>query len=362
MLLSLARAGRRLSDGLHHLGFMTLLQKAQKKGSKFLNPVSTGVGDLSTILRVIPRYLTNRQQRSPNKSLGPFTTDPRVFHRPPSSGLRVTWFGHSSSLLEVDGLRLLIDPVWDERASPFQWTGPKRFFPPTLTLLDLPDLDVILISHDHYDHLGEATIRHLAIQPNARRALWVTSKGVGTILRSWGVRTSQIVELDWTESKQINDGGNSLKITCWPARHFSGRSLWNRFETLWASFAIEGAQHSVFYGADSGPWPGFAEIGAKYRGFDLTMIEIGAFDPLWADIHLGPDAAVAAFQAMSSSGLLMPIHWGLFDLALHAWNQPIERIRQIAREQAIPLWSPEPGLPTEVVRGVELQSDWWMGH
>lgn len=338
---------------------MSLLTKAQKNGSKYLNPIPTSVGDFSIMLKVLPRYFINREQRSPPQSLGPFATEPDLFATPSESGLRVTWFGHSSSLVEIDGLRILIDPVWDKRASPFRWTGPKRFFPPTLPLAGLPDLDVLLISHDHYDHLGEETVRHLARLPNTRNALWITSKGVGAILERWGVRSSCLLELDWTESHDATLHGAPLKITSWPARHFSGRSLRNRFETLWASFAIEGAKHSVFYGADSGPWPGFAEIGERYRRFDLTMLEIGAYDPLWASIHLGPDAAVSAFREMNTGGLLMPIHWGLFDLALHAWDQPIRRVRELAREQNIPLWSPEPGLPTEVFPGVRVESDWW---
>ena len=155
--------------------------------------------------------------------------------------------------------------------------------------------------------------------------------------------------------------GRELKITSWPARHFSGRKLSNRFETLWACFAIEGDTHSVFYGADSGPWPGFAEIGRRHGHFDLVMLEIGASDPLWADIHLGPDGAVEAFEAMAVGGLLMPIHWGLFDLALHGWTEPIERLRELAESGGVPLWCPEPGLPTEVLAGVELRSDWWKG-
>ncbi len=263
-------------------------------------------------------------------------------------------------LLELDGARLLIDPVWEQRASPLNWTGPKRFFPPTLDLSDLPDLDVILLSHDHYDHLGEATVRNLQRMSQTRGAVWITSKGVGALLMRWGVSGSNLIELDWTETHHCKVRDRELKITSWPARHFSGRSLTNRFETLWASFAIEGERHAVFYGADSGPWPGFEEIGRKHHRFDLTMLEIGAYDPLWGDIHLGPDGALAAFKAMNVGGLLMPIHWGLFDLALHAWTQPIERMRSLAGEQGIGLWSPEPGLPTEVISGVEVLSDWWV--
>ncbi len=197
----------------------------------------------------------------------------------------------------------------------------------------------------------------LAKLESMRRAEWVTSLGVGEILRRFGVRGEQITELDWTESVSV--GGGALEITAVPARHFSGRGMLNRFETLWSSFVLKGTEHTVYFGADSGWWEGFAEIGAVYGPFDLTMLEIGAFNELWASIHLGPDGAARAFEALGGSGLMMPIHWGLFDLALHGWRQPIERLLEVAGERGIKVWSPEPGLPTEVVRGVEVRSDWW---
>ena len=341
-------------------GTMSLLRRADTRGRKFLNPIPTRVGGLSTVLKVLPLYLKNRAQRFPAVAPGPFATDARVYDAPSVSGLRVTWFGHSSMLLEIDGTRVLIDPVWEERASPVQWSGPKRFFAPTLPLADLPPIDVVLVSHDHYDHLGEATVRGLSSQGNLRDALWVTSLRVGAHLRRFGVEGSKIVELNWTETFVSSNRGRQLTVTSLPARHFSGRSLTRRDETLWASFALQGERHSVYYGADSGDWPGFAEIGESFRSFDLIMLEIGAFNALWRDIHLGPEGASNAFAAMKAGGLLMPIHWGLFDLALHSWTEPIEHLRTLADRRSIPLWSPEPGLPTDVVKGVELRSDWWM--
>jgi L-ascorbate metabolism protein UlaG (beta-lactamase superfamily) len=157
----------------------------------------------------------------------------------------------------------------------------------------------------------------------------------------------------------MGGGGEELRITALPARHFSGRSLGNRFETLWSSFVLKGAEHNVYFGADSGWWEGFAEIGAAYGPFDVTMLEIGAYNELWKDIHMGPDGAGRAFGELGGAGLLMPIHWGLFDLALHAWQQPMQRMLEVAAKKGLKLWAPEPGLPTEVVRGVELRSEWW---
>ena len=340
---------------------MAWMERAKRSGRKYLNPVSTSVGGLSVMFKVLPRYLANKEERTPTQPLGPFRTDARIYDRPPASGLRVTWMGHSSTLLEIDGMRVLIDPIWEERASPAQWFGPKRFFAPPLMLEELPQLDVVIISHDHYDHLGALTVAQLSRLPEAAGARWVTPRGVGSILQGFGVEAERIVELDWTESIRVG----ALELTALPARHFSGRSLFNRFETLWASFVIAGPEHRVFYGADSGEWEGFAQIGEKYGPFDLTMLEIGAYDPLWADIHMGPDGAARTFQAMqaaaqgqgqgaSGTGVFMPIHWGLFDLALHAWRQPIERIFDVEG-----LWTPEPGVPTEVEPGVEVRSTWW---
>jgi L-ascorbate metabolism protein UlaG (beta-lactamase superfamily) len=334
-----------------------MISGAAKRDGRFQNPVPTRVGGLSTILKILPLLLVNREERTPRKPLGPFRTDARIFATPPKGGLRVTWFGHSSMLLEIDGVRLLIDPVWDERAAPTRWAGPKRFFAPTLPLEEMPAIDGVLISHDHFDHLGEATVRRLSKMESMKKTQWVTSLGVSKQLQQLGVAAERIRELDWTQTASI--AGGACEVTSLPARHFSGRSLFNRFETLWASFVIKGHNHTAYYGADSGWWEGFTEIGAAYGPFDLTMLEIGAFNELWKDIHMGPDGAAHAFTALGGperAGLLMPIHWGLFDLALHSWRQPMERLLAIAVSQGWPLFAPEPGLPSELA---PVQSDWW---
>ena len=334
-----------------------MISAVVKRDGRFQNPVPTHVGGFSTIFKLLPLYLTNKEERVPLKPLGPFRTDARVYASPPESGLRVSWFGHSSMLLEIDGARLLIDPVWDERAAPAGWAGPKRFFAPTLTLEEMPEIEAVLVSHDHFDHLGKATIQRLSRLETVAKAQWVTSLGVGKLLERFGVAAERIVELDWTQSVVL--ASEACTITSLPARHFSGRSLFNRFETLWASFVIKGKDHTVYYGADSGWWEGFAEIGAAFGPFDLTMLEIGAFNELWKDIHMGPDGAARAYAALGGpgrAGLLMPIHWGLFDLALHGWRQPIERLVEVASGQGWPLFVPEPGVPTEALA---MRSHWW---
>jgi L-ascorbate metabolism protein UlaG (beta-lactamase superfamily) len=344
-----------VAERLYHAE-MTMLRRASKAGRKFLNPVPTTIGGFSTLFKVLPRFLSNKEEKFPRRPLGPFRTDVSVYEAAPESGLRVTWMGHSSMLVEMDGMRVLVDPVWDERASPSTWAGPKRFYAAPLRLEDLPGVDVVLVSHDHYDHLGEATIRRLAGLESMRGARWVTSLGVGEVLRRFGVWGEQISELDWTQCVTV--GG--LEITAVPSRHFSGRGLMNRFETLWSAFVLKGTKHRVYFGADSGWWEGFAEIGAAYGPFNLAMLEIGAFDVMWDGIHLGPEGAARAFEALGGAGLMMPIHWGLFDLALHGWRQPIQRLLEVAGEKKIKLWAPEPGRPTEVVAGVEMRSDWWL--
>ncbi len=346
---------------------MSLLKRAEIKGRQFQNPIPTTLGGLSLMLKVLPLYMSNRAETEPKQPLGPFFTNSDIYGTAPAGGLRVTWFGHSASLLEIDGVRVLIDPVWEERVAPTQWFGPKRFFPPTMPLEAFPELDAILISHDHYDHLGANTIRRLSRLNATAKSRWVTSLGVGKRLRGFGVAADRITELDWTQSTDIAGAelGRGVRLTAWPARHFSGRGIGDRLSTLWSSFVFEGPMHRVFYSADSGLWPGFAEIAAQYERFDLTMLEIGAFHPLWADIHLGPDGAAEAYRQMggpAKAGPLLPIHWGLFNLALHGWRDPIERLTAIAAKEGWPLWLPEPGLPTEVVAGQPVASTWWQGR
>ena len=343
---------------------MGLLKRSEKKEGRYLNPVPTTVGGFRTMWKVLPLYFSNREETEPRSPLGPFTTDARIYEQAPASRLRITWFGHSSLLIEIDGLRVLVDPVWEQRASPFQFMGPRRFFAPTLPLEQIPELDAVLVSHDHYDHFGASTLRRLAKLNATARASWITSAGVGRRLEKLGVDPRRISALDWLQSTEIagRELGQTLKITALPTRHFSGRWLHDRFTTLWSSFVLAGPRHRVYFGADSGFWDGYSEIGANHGPFDLTLLEIGAFHPLWAEIHLGPQGAARAYQAMGGPercGLLFPIHWGLFNLALHGWRQPIEQLSALAAREHLPLWLPEPGRPTEFEKGRPLQSAWW---
>ncbi|MFN2976911.1 MBL fold metallo-hydrolase [Terriglobus aquaticus] len=299
------------------------------------------------------RMLFGKEERIPKQQLGPFRTDLSLFQRQPASGLRVTWLGHSSLLVEIDGTTLLIDPVFSQRASMVQWAGPKRFFPAPLTMDELPHVDAVLLTHDHYDHLDADALRYF----DKRKPLYVCSLGVETHLKRWGVGEGRIHPMNWMDRFTVpSESDTPLELTALPARHFSGRGL-KRFGTLWSSFSLRTAKHHVYHGADSGWWEGFREIGETFGPFDLVMLEIGAFDQQWHEIHLGPDNALRAAQELQAR-VVMPIHWGLFNLAFHAWYQPPERFTEIAGAASMPVFLPEPGVPTEF-RGEPANSLWW---
>ena len=253
---------------------------------------------------------------------------------PPASGLRTTWLGHSTLLVEIDGRRVLIDPVWGERASPLTFLGPERFFAPPLPLAELPEIDAVVISHDHYDHLDVPTVRALV----ARDVRWLVPLGVGAHLAAWGVPEARITELDWWQSAEVA----GLTITATPARHFSGRGLTDGNRTLWAGWAITGPSHRVFYSGDTALHDELVEIGRRLGPFDLTMIEAGAYSAMWADVHLGPEQAVLAHRLVRGD-VMLPVHWGLFDLALHGWTEPMERVLAAADSQGVRVAAPRPG-------------------
>jgi L-ascorbate metabolism protein UlaG (beta-lactamase superfamily) len=269
--------------------------------------------------------------------------------KPPASGLRVTWLGHSTLLIEIDGLRVLTDPVWGKRASPVAFAGPKRFHPPPAALAALPPLDVVIVSHDHYDHLDRPTITQLATSP----VPFITSLGVGTHLEKWGVPAERITEMDWWE--QVEIGG--VTITAGPAQHFSGRGLKDRNTTLWASYHLRGPRHSFLFGADSGLTPEFSEIGKRLGPFDVVALEVGAYHPAWGDIHMGPVNAVTARELLGS-GAFLPIHWGTFNLALHPWDEPPETVLRLAPTRGITLLMPKLGEPVEPTRA-PMVDPWW---
>ncbi|MDC1142493.1 MBL fold metallo-hydrolase [Planctomycetota bacterium] len=278
----------------------------------------------------------NSENTRPDATIPIIKRSKADFDTPPSDGLRVTWIGHCTSLIEIDGQRVLTDPVWGERASPLTWAGPSRFYEPPLALEDVPQLDAILISHDHYDHLDFVTVKQW-LDLDTR---WVVPLGVGAHLEYWGVKPERITELDWWEDVKVGE----LTLTCTPARHFSGRSAVgaDRNETLWAGWAVTGPEHRVFFSGDTALHHELAEIGTKLGPFDLTMIDTGAYSEQWPDVHGGPEQAVIA-HTMLKGKVLLPVGWGSFDLSTHGWTEPVERLIVAANKQGVTIAIPKPG-------------------
>lgn len=264
--------------------------------------------------------------------------------------LAVTWYGHSSAVIEVDGYRVLADPIWSQRCSPSRTVGPQRLHPVPASLETLPAIDAVIISHDHYDHLDIDSVLQLA---RTQRAKFFVPLGVGAHLRSWGVPSERVVELDWHQSAQLGE----LTVVCTPARHFSGRFL-TRNTTLWSSWALIGPRHRAFFGGDTGYTKSFAEIGAEYGPFDLALMPVGAYHPGWPDIHMNPEDAVRAHRDITDTGLLVPIHWATFRLAPHPWAEPVERMLAAAQAESVTAAVPRPGQRLESASLPALDV-WW---
>ncbi|MBM9507144.1 MBL fold metallo-hydrolase [Streptomyces sp. KK5PA1] len=344
-----------------------ILASPNYRDGAFVNPVGAGVAASGDLIRSLPANL-RKDARLPRKPARPIPVHPTTLAdlaRPAASGLRLTWLGHSSVLAEIGGRRVLFDPVWGERCSPFAFAGPRRMHPAPVPLSALAaGLDAVVISHDHYDHLDMPSIMELVRSD----AVFAVPLGVGAHLEHWGVPADRLRELDWHESTEV--GG--LTLTATPARHFCGRGLRGRQQTLWASWAVTDGTHRVFHSGDTGYFPGFAAIGADHGPFDATMIQIGAYsekwpdahadcppgqpcdcvpDPgAWPDIHMTPDEGLRAhldLQGGTPGGVLLPIHWGTFNLAFHPWAEPGERTMLAAHDAGQTCATPRVGEPFE---------------
>jgi L-ascorbate metabolism protein UlaG (beta-lactamase superfamily) len=316
----------------------------------FRNTASVAQGlKKGTVAPTISEFLCGGQRRTPRGPL-PSMSPLEGWSRSPETGLRATWLGHSTVLLEIDGFRVLTDPVWGERASPVTFAGPKRFQPIPVPIAALPSLDAVVISHDHFDHLDYPTILELA----RIDVPFITSLGVGAHLEAWGVPAARITELDWWESTEPRGG---LTITAAPSQHFSGRALGGRNLTLWSSLVVRGPRHAVFFSGDTGLTPEYAAIRERLGPFDLTMLEVGAFHPAWGDIHLGPENALQAL-ALLGGGAFLPVHWGTFNLAIHSWDEPAETLLERGPKQGAHLVMPLLGQPVEPSRA-ESVKPWW---
>jgi len=281
-----------------------------------------------------------------SSQLAALKPDQTVFYR----------LGHSSLLIWLNGKFWLTDPIFSQRASPFQWLGPKRFHPPPLSMEELPQIEGIIISHNHYDHLDEASIKAL----NIKTQHFLVPLGLKAQLVAWGVAAAKITELDWWQSIQLGD----VRFTATPAQHFSGRGLSDKNKSLWVSWAIQG-NRSLFFSGDTGYFDGFKTIGDKLGPFDVSFIETGAYNKLWEQVHMRPAQSVQAHKDVRGK-VMVPIHNATFDLALHSWYDPFVQVTAIsdqAQTSAEPLYwlSPKIGEPVSVLAKPQnySSSQWW---
>jgi L-ascorbate metabolism protein UlaG (beta-lactamase superfamily) len=324
----------------------------QYRDGRFHNTVPASVmpppGSRGDLFREMMRGRELRRPRGIIPIVSPSAAD---LTAPPLDGLRLTWLGHATVLAEIEGRRVLFDPVWSRRCSPSSLVGPRRLHPVPMTLEELPPLDAVVISHDHYDHLDMHTVRRLAAtQP----VPFVMPLGIGAHVERWGVPAHRIVELDWDEHVELAPAG--LRLTATAARHFSGR-LRQDNSTLWASWVVTGSSRRLFYTGDSGFFDGYAAIGAEHGPFDATLVQVGAYGEGWPDIHMTPEDGVKAHVDVQG-GLLIPVHWCTFVLAFHAWSEPADRVWREAKERDVRLAIPRPGQRVDVDNPPEVDP-WW---
>ncbi|MFI6922716.1 MBL fold metallo-hydrolase [Nonomuraea spiralis] len=336
---------RPLSSGPDRVGRMR--RSPQFRGGTFFNPMPEPTSLMTTPpAGLLAEMARNKEQRHPAGTI-PLRLPPSA--PPPADGVRAVWYGHASTLVEIEGKRVLFDPVWSNRVSPSQLAGPKRHHPLPVDLGELPQVDAIAISHDHYDHLDMATVRSLT---RTQKASFLVPLGIGAHLERWGVPLYRIIELDWDEEAEVA----GLRFVATAARHFSGRAF-TRNDTLWGSWVVAGAAKRVFYAGDSGYFQGYRGIGAAHGPFDLTLMPIGAYSPAWPDIHMNPEEAVNAHLDLGGS-LLLPVHWATFTLALHPWAEPVDRLWREAKARDVKIVVPRPGEGVDV-SAAQAVDGWW---
>ena len=321
----------------------------QQQAGKFRNVIPTpSLGFLKTV-RLAWNALFNKP--SDTVPAAPITvatlTRAQLLAAPDRSLFRL---GHSTVLLKLRGEFWLTDPVFSERASPVQWAGPKRFHAPPISLADLPSLKGVLLSHNHYDHLDHASILALADKAD----YFLAPLGVGDTLIEWGVPESKVRQFDWWQSTTV-DG---VRFVATPAQHFSGRGLFDANKSLWASWVILDDELRVFFSGDTGYFDGFKAIGERYGPFDVTLMETGAYDKQWPHVHMQPEQTLQAHLDLKGQWL-MPVHNGTFDLAMHAWHEPFDRISALAAERGVALATPQMGQRLDLQQP-QAGEAWWL--
>jgi L-ascorbate metabolism protein UlaG (beta-lactamase superfamily) len=326
-----------------------IMKSPSFKNGKFVNAVPNKEYTTGEYVRMTWEFFFGDKDGRVPKDPLPVVV-PEKFSSPPSNTIQYAWLGHSSIILELEGKRFLLDPVFSERASFSQWIGPKRFHPTPISLEELPHIDAVLISHNHYDHLDRMVIEHM----KGNDTQFYVPLGIKKLILKWGIKEENIVEFDWWDETEI--GG--IRVISTPARHFSARGVLDRDEAFWASWSIVGEKHNVFFSGDTGMTPQFSEIGERLGPFDITFMKIGAYDEQWPDMHIDPEEAVQA-HLMLRGDQLVPIHWGTFDLGLHHWQEPVERLIVAAEKENVSILSSKIG--ETVVPSEHINSYWWQG-
>jgi len=350
---------------LHHLLFLGILiimssctlraepaatlASAQQHEGKFRNPVpmfKLGTADTAKLMWTF--FFNKPDGTVPTKTVPvQALTQAQLLAAPDNTLFRL---GHSTLLLKLNGQFFLTDPVFSERASPVQWAGPKRFHQPPISIADLPPIKAVILSHNHYDHLDYAAVLELA----AKTEHFVAPLGVGDTLVEWGIPKEKVQQFDWWQGTTIAD----VKLVATPSQHFSGRGLFDGNKTLWASWVIDAPEVRVFFSGDSGYFDGFKKIGEKYGPFDLTMIETGAYDKQWPDIHMQPEETLQAHLDLQGKWLL-PVHNGTFDLGLHVWHEPFDRIAGLAEKKGVEITTPQMG-EALALKQPHRGEKWWL--
>jgi L-ascorbate metabolism protein UlaG (beta-lactamase superfamily) len=321
-------------------------------GDHFQNPEPTSLMAPRDYWPAFSQWVFGDEMRAPICPLPVVADTAARLGKAPASGLRVTWLGHSTALVEIDGATILTDPMWSERASPSRWVGPRRFHAPPLAIESLPPLDAVVISHEHYDHLDEHTVRALA----ARGATFHVPLGMGAHLAAWGVAAARVVEHEWWQDAKLRGG---VRVVATPARHFTGRGVPWRTGSLWTSWSLVGPRHRVFFSGDTGPTESLREIARREGPFDVALLEIGQYNRLWGDIHLGPEGALEAHARLGAK-VLIPVHWATFILAYHAWSEPAETLVTLAQKRGVTVQTPRLGEPLEPRAATpSVTAAWW---
>lgn len=304
----------------------------------------------ANMLKITYKFLLGDKNAMPKK---PIPTVKSNLKTSSDSKAKLTWFGHSSYLLQINNVNILVDPVFSERTSPIQWAGTKAFSGTNIYgVKDLPEIDVVLITHDHYDHLDYKTITGIGNLAGK----YITSLGVGAHLERWGIENSKIIENDWWDELEVTE---DIRLIAAPARHFSGRNMTSRNQALWTSFILLSPEYKIYIGGDSGYEDHFKNIGEKYGPFDLAVLECGQYNNYWPYIHMFPEETTQAAVDLRAK-ILLPVHWGKFKLSTHYWSEPIERVSKKAADINIPLTTPKIG-ETIIVNEFYPREKWWEG-